>query len=191
MQPAPPCPAPASLWQMWASALLLPWDLPLGRWSVGFDYLFSLLVMLPSEVPRLATDSPVRVFPGVWKLLSFLRLPFQDRSLALPLFSLFFSFLFFPTSFQRQWAAFLGAWCPLPAFRSCFVEFAQRSNVLLMNLWGRKWSPHPIPLPSKDHPLGIYYFKMYAYKRMLFVSGIAYFMLYFSLVPLDLPKVEL
>ena len=119
MQPAPPCPAPASLWQMWASALLLPWDLPLGRWSVGFDYLFSLLVMLPSEVPRLATDSPVRVFPGVWKLLSFLRLPFQDRSLALPLFSLFFSFLFFPTSFQRQWAAFLGAWCPLPAFRSC------------------------------------------------------------------------
>ena len=36
--------------------------------------------MLPSEVPRLATDSPVRVFPGVWKLLSFLRLPSQDRS---------------------------------------------------------------------------------------------------------------
>ena len=26
--------------------------------------------MLPSEVPRLATDSLVRVFPGVWKLLS-------------------------------------------------------------------------------------------------------------------------
>ena len=27
--------------------------------------------MLPSEIPRLATDPPVRVFPGVWKLLSF------------------------------------------------------------------------------------------------------------------------
>ena len=77
------------------------------------------------------------------------------------------------------------------SIQKLFVEFAQLSNVLLMNLWGRKWSPHPIPLPSKDHPLGIYYFKMYAYKRMLFVSGIAYFMLYFSLVPLDLPKVEL
>ena len=51
-------------------------------------------------------------------------------------------------SFRRQWAAFLGAWCPLPAFRSCFVEFAQRSNVLSMNLWGRKWSPRPIPPPS-------------------------------------------
>ena len=27
--------------------------------------------MLPSVLPRLATDSAVRVFPGVWKLLSF------------------------------------------------------------------------------------------------------------------------
>ena len=34
-------------------------------------YLFFLQVMLPSEVPRLATDPPERVFPGVWKLLSF------------------------------------------------------------------------------------------------------------------------
>ena len=65
----------------------------------------------------------------------------------LSLLSLFFlSFIFFPTSFRRQWAAFLGAWCPLPAFRSCFVAFTQHLNVLLMNLWQRKWSPHPIPL---------------------------------------------
>ena len=35
--------------------------------------------MLPSEIPRLSTDLPVRVFPGVWKLLSFLRLPSQDK----------------------------------------------------------------------------------------------------------------
>ena len=72
-------------------------------------YLFSLPVVLPSEVPRLATDSPVRVFPGVWKLPSFLRLPSRDGSLSLPLLSIFLSFIFFPTSFQRQWAAFLGA----------------------------------------------------------------------------------
>ena len=44
-------------------------------------------------------------------------------------------------SFWIQWAAFLGAWCPLPAIRSCFVEFAQHPNVLSMNLCGRKWSP--------------------------------------------------
>ena len=39
--------------------------------------------------------------------------------------------------FRREWAAFLDAWCPLPAFRSCFVEVTQHSNDLLMNLWGR------------------------------------------------------
>ena len=33
--------------------------------------------MLPSVVPRLSTDSAVRVFPGVWKPL-FLRLPSRD-----------------------------------------------------------------------------------------------------------------
>ena len=33
-------------------------------------YLFFLLVMLPSVVPRFATDLAVRVFLGVWKLLS-------------------------------------------------------------------------------------------------------------------------
>ena len=71
-------------------------------------YLFFLPVMLPSEVPRLATDSPVRVFPGVWKLLSFLRLPSWDGSPSLPFVSLFIFYVFFPTSFRRQWAAFLG-----------------------------------------------------------------------------------
>ena len=47
-----------------------------------FIYLFSLPVMLPSEVPRLTTDLPVKVFPGVWKILYFLRLPSQDGALS-------------------------------------------------------------------------------------------------------------
>ena len=42
---------------------------------VLINYLFFLPVMLPSEFPRLTTDSPVRVFPGVWKLL-FFKTPF-------------------------------------------------------------------------------------------------------------------
>ena len=50
--------------------------------------------MLPSEVPGLATDSPVRVFPGVWKLLSFLRLPFP-MDLRPCLFCLSFYLLYF------------------------------------------------------------------------------------------------
>ena len=98
----------------------------------GF-YLFSLLVRLPSEIWKLPPDPPVRGFPGVWKLL-LLRLPSQEGSLSLALLSLFLSFIFCPTSFWRWWAAFLDTWCLLLEVRSCFVWFAQRSNVLLMNL---------------------------------------------------------
>ena len=50
--------------------------------------------MLPSVVPRLTTDLVVRVFPGVWKLLSFLRLPSRDGALSLPLVSLFIFYIF-------------------------------------------------------------------------------------------------
>ena len=32
-------------------------------------FFFSFLVMLPSEIPKLPTDPPVRGFPTVWKLL--------------------------------------------------------------------------------------------------------------------------
>ena len=38
----------------------------LGRYSVCC---FFLPVMLPSEIPKLPTDPPVRGFPTVWKLL--------------------------------------------------------------------------------------------------------------------------
>ena len=42
--------------------------------------------MLPFVVPRLTTDSAVRVFPGIWKFLSFyllyfFLLPFKDNGL--------------------------------------------------------------------------------------------------------------
>ena len=72
----------------------------------GF-YLFSLPVRLPSEIRKLPPDPPVRGFPVVWKL-PLLRLPSRDGSPSLTLFPLFLSFIFYPTSFWRQWAAFLG-----------------------------------------------------------------------------------
>ena len=114
--------------------------------------MYSVFFFLPGydalgESKTPPTDLLVRGFPDVWKPPPS-RLPPQDGSLSLTLFSFFLSFIFCPTSFRREWAAFLGAWCPLPAFRGCFVEAAQQSNDLLMNLWGRKWSPCPIPLPS-------------------------------------------
>ena len=115
---------------------------------MGFFCLFVFLpVMLPSEIPKLPTNPPVRGFPGMWKLLLLHDSPWHG-SPSLTLFCLFLSFIFCPTSFRREWVAFLGAWCPPPRFRSCFMEFAQRSNDLLMNLWGRKWSPRLIPPPS-------------------------------------------
>ena len=141
LQPAP------SQWRMQASVLLFRWGSYCWACNllVLIIYLFFLPFMLPSVLPRLATDSGASVS---WCLETSLKTPFPGRS-SLPIsLSLFSSFIFFPTCFWRQWSAFLDAWCPLPAFRSCFVEFTQRWNVLLMNLWGRKWSPHPIPQSS-------------------------------------------
>ena len=79
-------------------------------------------------------------------------LPPQDGSLSLNLLSQFLSFIFCSTSFWRDCAAFLGSWCLPPVFKSCFVEVAQHSDGLLMNLWGRNWAPCPIPPPSWDCP---------------------------------------
>ena len=105
----------------------------------GF-YLFFLPVSLPSEIGKLPPDLPVRGFPGIWKL-PLLRLPSREGSPSLTLLSLFLSFIFCPTSFRRQWAAFLGASCPLLVIRSCFVEFAQHSDDLSINLWGESGLP--------------------------------------------------
>ena len=64
--------------------------------------------MLASVLPRLTTDSAVRVFPGVWKLLSFLRLPSQDGAPSLPLLSLFLSFIFFSYLLLKTMGCFSG-----------------------------------------------------------------------------------
>ena len=70
---APPCPDPACLWHMQVCALLLHWGSyrRARNLQVLIVCLFFLPVMLPSVLPRLVTDSAVRRFPGVWKLLSF------------------------------------------------------------------------------------------------------------------------
>ena len=54
---------------VWAAALL---GAAVRHVICGFSlflYLFFLPVILPSEIPSLPTDPPVRGFPGVWKLL--------------------------------------------------------------------------------------------------------------------------
>ena len=71
-------------------------------------YLFFLPVMLPSVLPKLGTDSAVRRFPGVWKLLS---IAFPGRNSVPPSFVSFFLFVFniFSYLLSKSWVAFLGA----------------------------------------------------------------------------------
>ena len=88
---------------LWATFLL---GVAFRHVICGF-YLFLLPVRLPSEIPKLPPNPPVRGFPGVWKL-PLLRLPSRNGSPSLALLSFFLSFIFYPTSFRRQWAAFLG-----------------------------------------------------------------------------------
>ena len=83
--------------------------------------------MLPSEVPRLATDSAVRVFPGIWKPL-FFKTPFPGwssiptsfASLSLSL-SLYLLYFFLPP-FEDNGLLF---WVP---------DVCQHSEVVLWNL---------------------------------------------------------
>ena len=74
-----------------------------GLVSVGFNYLF---IFPPCYVALCASKAHHRLSSESvsWCLETslFLRLPSQDGSLSLPLLSLFFSFIFLPTSFRRQ-----------------------------------------------------------------------------------------
>ena len=81
--------------------------------------------MLPSEIPRLATDPPERVFPGVSELLSFLRL-LSQMDLCLYLFCLSLYLLYFVLRpFKDNGLLF---WVP--------NVLCQHSEVVLWNLLG-------------------------------------------------------
>ena len=78
--------------------------------------------MLPSVVPMLTTDLAVRLFPSVWKLLSFSRLPSRDRAPSLPLFVFY---IFFLPPFEDNGLLF---WVR--------DVLCQNSEVVLWNLFG-------------------------------------------------------
>ena len=109
MQPTPPCPAPACQWWMQASMLLLHrgsyhWA---GNLWVLIIYLFFLPIMLPSVVPRLTTDSAVRVLPGIWKLL-FFKTPFPGWSSIPTSFVSLFVFYIFSYLLSKTMGCFSG-----------------------------------------------------------------------------------
>ena len=96
------------------SALLLCWRS--YHWACSPP---SYVALCGSNAP---TVSAVRVFPGVWKLLLFLRLPSKDGAPSLTLFSLFV-FYIFPTSFLDNGLLF---WVP--------DVLCQHSEAVLWNL---------------------------------------------------------
>ena len=63
--------------------------------------------MLPSVLPRLATDSAVRVFPGVWKPL-FFKTPFLGRISVPTSFISLFIFYIFSYLFSKTMGCFSG-----------------------------------------------------------------------------------
>ena len=95
---------------MQTSALLLCWGSYCWAHNlwVLIIYLFFLPVMLPSVVPRLATDSAVRVFPGVWKLLFFFKTPFPGWSSVPTSFVSLFIFYIFSYLLSKTMGCFSG-----------------------------------------------------------------------------------
>ena len=145
MQPMPPCSSPACWWPVQVS--ISPLGISIGHVICGF-YLFiyfSSQLFCPLRFQNCPQTNRWEGFLVFGNFSSF-RLPPQDGSLSLTLLFLFLSSIFCPTSFRRQWVAFLGVLCQHSEV--VFLEFAQHSNVLSVNLWGRKWSPCPIPPPS-------------------------------------------
>ena len=119
VQPRPPCPA-RTRWRQTRASMPFLWlclYLWLGAFSVGFFFFSQLCCPL-----RFQNSPQTCLWEGFILAGSFSFMPPpQDGSPCLNLPSLLLSFIFCLTSFGRDWAAFLGACCPLPAFRSCSV----------------------------------------------------------------------
>ena len=134
---------------MQGSAPLLLWGS--YHWArnlwVLIIYLFFLPVMLPSVVSRLTTDLAVRVFPGVWKLLSFLRLPSRDGALSLPLVSLFI-FYIFSYLLLKTMGCFSGCLMSSAGIQKLFCGIYSVFKCSFDEFVGRKWSSRPIPPSS-------------------------------------------
>ena len=131
--------------------LLLRWQLWISTYYVSFFFFFFFLSWLCCPL-RLQNSSQICLWEGFLLCGNFSSFMTPSPGwISVPiLLSLFLSFIFCSTSFWREWPVFLSAWCPPTALRICFVEVAQHSNDLVMNLWGRKWSHLPIHLRSWD-----------------------------------------
>ena len=135
---------------MQASALLLRWGSYRRAHNPRFLIVYFFFPSLLCCPLCFQSSAQIWQWEGflVFGNFSLFKTPFLRQNSIPPSFVSFFVFYIFSYLLSKSWVAFLGAWCPLPAFRNCFVEFTRRLNALLMNLWGRKCSPCPTPPPS-------------------------------------------
>ena len=62
-----------------------------------------------------------------------------------------FSFFFCPTQVCGKFLAFWEVWGLLPVFNRCSLGVVPHVDVVLMYLWGGRWSPRLTPPPSWRH----------------------------------------
>ena len=116
--------------------------------------------MLPSEVPRLTTDLPVRVFPGVWKPL-FFKTPFPGWESVPTSFVSLFIFYIFSYLLLKTMGCFSGClmsfaviqklFCGIfSAFKCSFDEFVGEKGVSL-SYSSAILGPLPLYLSLKIH----------------------------------------
>ena len=150
MQPMPPCLAPTCWWQTLASGLLLHWQLQLSVFLWVFFFFFFSCLCCPL---RFQNSPRTRLWEGFLLCGNFFSFKTSSPEwISIPnSFVSVFVFHILSYLLLRRMGCLSGCWCPLPAFRSCFVEIAQHSNDLLMNLWGIKWYSCPISPPSWGH----------------------------------------
>ena len=93
--------------------------------------------MLSSVLASLTTDSAVRMFPGVWKLLLFLRLPSWDGAPSVPLLSLFF-FYIFPYLLSKKMGCFSGCLMSSASIQKLFCRIYSAFRCSFDEFWGEK-----------------------------------------------------
>ena len=120
-------------------------------------HLFFLPFMLPSVLPRLATNSAGRVFPGVWKtlflkFLSWDRLPFPGWSSLPTSFVSFFIFYIFSYLFLKTMICFSGflmssasiqLFCGVCSVLKCSFDEFVREKVVSLSYSSTVLGPSP------------------------------------------------
>ena len=138
--------SPACWWWTWASGLFLLWQLQLGSYSVFCCYcccFFSWLCYLLrfQNSPQTHRWEGFLVFGN---FSSFMTLSPGRVSIPNSFVSLF---IFYILSYLLSKTMGCLSGCPMSSTSvlKLFCGICSVFKCLSMNLWGRKWSPHPIP----------------------------------------------